>query len=308
MIKEKFIYFPPNRIQYIFSENLLKFKYENKLMYTPYSLKAKIVWKVLLIFPQIKRFLRIKENSIPLYIRDFIEQKNSKNTTFQINLGTQGPDQKTTILIEDGGNSSFYKIGTTQKSHELIKNEYNTLNMLQGRLNSPLALSFIVDKEIFFLETELFVGEKLKSLSLSDRIFNQILKISNLQPPSVIDEITYTFSHGDFCPWNILVHKNSELQTIDWEMSAEYPLAFDLFTFIFQTSFLLKQHLINQEIINLNKKWIKIYFDYFKEDNIKKYLKKFTEIKIDLETKKDEDSFLLQRYTILKNEINTLEL
>lgn len=50
--------------------------------------------------------------------------------------------------------------------------------------------------------------------------------------------LSFCLAHGDFTPWNLLDMKN-EMAMLDWELSMEAPVFYDLFHFIFQTRVLV---------------------------------------------------------------------
>ena len=119
--------------------------------------------------------------------------------------------------------------------------------------------------------------------------------------------IRLSFAHGDFCPWNMMFQQNMVL-LYDWEMSKTYPIGCDLFTYIFQTAFLLSPTKKINEIVNENRNYIQKYFDYFTTEQIPIYLKLFIEEKIKLEIIKDKNSSLLAQYKSLFDELPLLRL
>ena len=106
-------------------------------------------------------------------------------------------------------------------------------------------------------------------------------------------------SHGDFCPWNMLV-KDNKLRLIDWEMAMDRVLGYDLFTFIFQTSFLLSTEIHVEKIFTDNSERIIQYFEHFKIYDFLPYLKCFSKCKIEIEILK-KNQILVLKYTELFN-------
>jgi hypothetical protein len=100
----------------------------------------------------------------------------------------------------------------------------------------------------------------------------------------------------------MLLNKQQQIVLIDWEMAGLNPLGYDLFTFIFQTSFLLKPKLKINKIIYKNTIHINKYFNHFQIKDWKKYLIKFAKIKVE-EEKEKSNSLLLLRYEELLKEI-----
>ena len=78
-------------------------------------------------------------------------------------------------------------------------------------------------------------------------------------------------------------------------MAALNPLGYDLFTFIFQTNFLLNPNKKIKTIIAKNKQYINMYFTAFQINDWKKYLIKFANTKV-TEEKQKSDSLLLSKY------------
>ena len=81
-------------------------------------------------------------------------------------------------------------------------------------------------------------------------------------------------------------------------MGGNYPLGYDLFTFIFQTNFLLKPNKSIQKIINENKNRIEQYFAHFNIFEWSNHLIDFSKIKVNLEKEKGLKGMLLE-YQIL---------
>lgn len=64
----------------------------------------------------------------------------------------------------------------------------------------------------------------------------QQLEADIFTQPTVQDSL----SHGDFTPWNMYL-TSEHIHLFDWERSAQRPLLFDLFHFIYQTEILLQK-------------------------------------------------------------------
>lgn len=304
---QKFIYFPPHRKQFYFSEEIFSPKNEKTLLYTPYSKKSRIIFKLFLLIPPLRFLIKCHYNDLSLNVKTILDQIGCQNSLFQINLGTEGSDQKTTLVKQSEKQTSFFKIGNTKQAFKLIDNEYLILKKLDGAFNSPKVLSFLDSSGYKMLETEYLKGKKIQSFVIDKRIIEQLINISQFELKDNEGKIS-CFNHGDFCPWNILEDGSSNLILIDWEFGGNFPLGYDLFTFIFQTSFLLHPEKTNQEIIQQNKIWIKCFFDRFKVAQVDIYLKDFIELKIEQERIKNKESILCKKYEVLKNEIIDFQL
>lgn len=303
----KFVYFPPKRKEYYFSINLMDKSVAPNFIYAPFSFSTKLFWKLLLNFKIFRKFFTCEESSLPLSIKKILTILDSKEDSFQIKMGTEGPDQKMTLIKHAAKDISFFKIGNTERGIELIKNESSILKELEGKFNAPKLLNLYKKEEFEFMETEYIIGQKVNATNLCNSIYDYILSIA-LHNINSRDSIIKSFNHGDCCPWNFLQKGDYDFLLIDWELSGEYVLGYDLFTFIFQTPFLLTPSKSNQVILNENILWIKRFFDYFGIKNIHTYLNFFIDSKLEYELIKGKSSELTDKYLQLKAELSYLKL
>ena len=93
------------------------------------------------------------------------------------------------------------------------------------------------------------------SLSFRDLLMNAL---NYLEETICNKEITFSLSHGDFAPWNILWNGKKAF-IFDWESAnLKAPAGIDLIHFLFQTGFLLKKyrsHTLLSYIINNGNKY-----------------------------------------------------
>ena len=85
------------------------------------------------------------------------------------------------------------------------------------------------------------------------------------------------------------------LKIIDWEMAGERALGHDLFTYIFQTAFLIRREESFENVMQKNRTLIDSYFESAGVDDWKPYFKDFALLKVDEFTRK-QDSYMLARY------------
>lgn len=295
----KFLFFPPKRRQFYFSKELLLKNSKYPLLYKPLSLKAKIIWTLMIKKTLFRSFFELSQKNLPHEIITILKAINSqKGDLHQINIGTKGPEQKYSILKHTDIDTTFYKVGSSEKSKELIQNEYNTLILLNGKFKSAKVINFEQKDDFLFLETSYIQAEKYSENRITEEIFNLLIEISEYKNEEH-EDLKTSFSHGDFCPWNLLINNNT-IHIIDWEMSAIRPLGYDLFTYIFQTNFLLFPNKNIDDIFRENKDVIKKYFDHFQCLDYKMYISSFVNHKLSIEEKK-ENTYLANKYT----ELNT---
>ena len=105
--------------------------------------------------------------------------------------------------------------------------------------------------------------EKIQSLdisksSLDQQSVNQLLElmIDFVEKNTAYQNIPVALAHADFTPWNMFVD-SEKIYVYDWELArVEFPVLYDLFHFIFQSSTLIKHQkgkAIHQEILALQK-------------------------------------------------------
>jgi tRNA A-37 threonylcarbamoyl transferase component Bud32 len=304
MKNHEFTYFPPTKKQFYFSAELLK-NSQFPLMYVPLTLKAKVLWMLLKI-SHLRNFFSESIDQLPKPVLDQLSLiGNLNDNLYQINLGTPGPEQKTTIIKHSPDQrTTFYKLGKKELAKQLIENEYHILSELQGKFHSPKVFEFRQENDIMVLETSYLLAEKLSETTLNESILGLLIEMSKYNT-RVNNNLSSCFSHGDFCPWNLLKHKE-QLYIIDWEMASERPLGYDLFTYIFQTAILLDKTPDFNKLIETNRKYIIEYFSKHAIKEVVPYLKAFLEQKIDAETNKSATSILTKQYQILHNRLNLL--
>ena len=283
----KYFYLHPFKPQYFFPEGFERHKLFLSF-FKPYSIKGKISWFLFVKFSYY-RFLFKKKN-----IEEFIPEIKIRkiinvDSSIAFNSGTAGPEQKITGLgLQKNGGLFFFKYAQSSAGIKNLLNEHYVLRAIQSLDFVPKIKYFYKDKTQVLLKTNVLFGNRLANIPLNESIINCLLKLSdqfvNL-PNKTTNNLKYIFSHGDFCPWNMM-EKNQKILLFDWEMAGNYPVGYDLFTYIFQTNFLLKPKRPISEIFLENESFIKMYFDHFKIVNWNKYLLEFIFLKINFETKK----------------------
>jgi tRNA A-37 threonylcarbamoyl transferase component Bud32 len=302
MSSKKYVYYPPRNPQFFFPKDSFK---DFQKYYRPYSFKAQLFWGLYKTSELVRRLFLVDEDQIPLPIVNIKEVLLIKQKDYEcfFNIGTKGLEQKATVIARIRNQSFFLKLAQSDIAKELVVNEYNTLKELDNcsSIDSPKIIGYKENnsKSYIALVTNVINGEKLEDVSVSYRIIDLLIKLSKIRPSNNFKK-EQVFAHGDFCPWNILVSNKNELVLIDWEMAGDKPLGYDLFTFIFQTSFLLIPQRTITEIVVNNKSFIDKYFEHFKIVLWQPYLKKFANLKLRAEEKK-ENSILIKKYHELLN-------
>ena len=125
-------------------------------------------------------------------------------------MGTKGVENKMTILgIDENGREYFLKYGETKISQKNILNEITVLRKIGHLSFVPKIIEIYKGKNFISLKSSVLKGRRgsLDSIT-NDMIIDTLLKINNLNCnccEEVLDRIKVVFSHGDFCPWNMMV-------------------------------------------------------------------------------------------------------
>lgn len=290
-----YFYIHPFKPQYFFPE---KFD-EHELFlsfYQPYTKVGGISWFMFRSSKFYRNLFRL--NSIASYVPEVeINELLGQPDILVFNRGTIGPEQKISGLGRDKNGYFFFKYATTPLGIKNVKEEFSVLCQIQGKDIIARILDFKSSPKRVLLKTSILSGSRYDDTEFNDDILNTLIEIAQwpvTTSRNFQSSLKKSFAHGDFCPWNMMKEKNKIL-LFDWEMAANYPLGYDLFTFIFQTSFLLNSRKDVSKIFTENKAGIDRFFSQFGIGNWLDYLKAFTEIKISLEENKP-GGFLQRKY------------
>jgi len=238
------------------------------------------------IFSRVPLFYKLfNEKNIEKYLKfDLLSDFIDDDSIFSINLGSKGPERKISIIGQSlrTNENFFIKFGNSDISRNLINNEIKILSQKSNFDFIPSIIKYNKSKTHCILKTKFLEGRKRSNNFIDDKILSLLLNISKTEGLKKNQEGLYTvFSHGDFCPWNIMDY-NGTIQVFDWEMAGNYSLGYDLFSYIFQTSFLIS----NKSAKDIYEEYIYFIEDYFKEFEVnvwKGYLKSFSSQKLQKE-------------------------
>ncbi len=293
-----YICFHPLKLQYFFPERFSHFP-SFLSFYKPYTFAGQFAWWLWRRSGLLRNFCRVED--IEKYVPEkIIRNILGEDTLLSFNLGTPGPEQKITVLGIDNGRKFFMKFAESSTARVNVKNEGNILEQLRHLDFVPQILQRQSGENFEALTTSLFEGERYPAAPLNEEIFALLLQLRKIKidaPVHHADNLHSSFAHGDFCPWN-LIKSDSRIKAFDWEMAGIYPEGYDLFYYIFQTSFLLTPKKIIPKIIYENRFFIDYFFAELSIDNWQPYLKEFARIKIDFENKK-RHQILAPRYSEL---------
>jgi len=296
----RYFYIHPFKPQYFFSKGFNKHVLFLNF-FNPYTKLGFISW---FLFSKVSlyRFFFSKkciEDYIPeTAIRKII----GKDSIMAFNRGTIGPEQKITGLGICNKKEFFIKYGQTKIAKANITNEYNILKQLNHLDLVPKVLDHHIDGKHVLLKTSVLKGERFNHRNIDKSVVDQLILFSKQKVNcnnTSSDQLLKSFAHGDFCPWNMMTN-NGKILVYDWEMAGKYSIGYDLFTYIFQTCFLLDPKTPIENIVFQNVKDIEYYFSNFNVKNWKPYLIAFANKKITLEHLKGNSG-------MLNNYLNLLE-
>lgn len=135
----------------------------------------------------------------------------------------------------------YIKIGNTGSDIQMQR-EINFLNSGQQfstfKIPELFKYSLLRDGAKFNIQvTKEFQGDRISPI-LTKKLFHVAEEIAG--PTIIRNGVPYTFSHGDFAPWNIRQGKNGFI-VFDWEHCGLRPKGYDAMYFIIMTEIALKQ-------------------------------------------------------------------
>ena len=308
---------------------------ENRFIYSLYGnyggKGAHLVWWLFCHSAPLRWLWRVRGEEIeglPL-----LQSLLGDDVVFGVNMGTKGPDQKTSVLgyyynVNDNFNLNananhndnynhndnvnlnvndklntdrrfFAKLATTERAKALTRNEIKVYQTLAGTGLVPELYDYKDTEEYVFLKCECISGEHVRGDVDKNQIMAMLkcLKAQHYDlcitsQENTTDGLKTCFAHMDFCPWN-MIDVDGKLRIIDWEMAAEMPLGFDLFTYLLQTFFLTDNSKTGMEVIEQHREWIE---EYFEGEDWHQYLKAFIDYKVDFFSA-GQNPLLLSRFT-----------
>lgn len=273
-------------------------------VYHPYgSLPVKLYWK---LFTSCKwiRYLSVMEEKQLDFPYQSIMRLCPSSAIVSFNLGTPGDEQKISMLgYIPGENKSFFaKYSTKDKAKVLSRNEIRILKELEGKNLSPVLLDAKDNGEEVFFVTSRVCGKPYSSFELSEQILNILISLGSVKlEDDSVDKLATCLSHGDFCPWNMLLN-GTEIRLIDWEMAANRPLGYDLFLYIIHT------HLVMgadgkkiSALLKDNADYILKYFNAFNISDYQPYLLSFLAVRMKDEQAKAHPQMVNRYQQILQS-------
>tara|TARA_B110000114_G_scaffold150691_1_gene161655 strand:+ start:1149 stop:2063 length:915 start_codon:yes stop_codon:yes gene_type:complete len=293
----RYYYFNPFSKQYLFPSGFKKYELFTSF-YQAYTFKGKVLWWLWCNVSVFRKLCQVTkpEEIIPIAK---LERYIKKDTILAFNRGTKGIEQKTSILGIDlkTQDEFFIKYADTELSRKNVNNEGEILGQLAVLEFVPQLIKHINKEEFTFIQTTVLNGERVVNQNIEKQllsVLNTLATLNIVAKNECNTELDKCFAHGDFCPWNMMI-SNKKLQVFDWEMAGCYPVGFDLFTYVFQTSFLLTPKISIEKIMKQNEELIQRYFQSLSISDWTPYLIDFAELKCEMEKEK-ENSIMINKF------------
>lgn len=248
-------------------------------LYSPYGGRlSKIYWWLFQHSSVVRSLTSVNEKDLE-FPYSKIKASDGNDTLMSFNMGSPGVEQKISI----GGYDKtldipfFAKFSEKPRAKKLTKNEIRIYRMLDGTGLTPKLLQAVDTDDYVYLKAEFIKGSRPKSRKMTDEVLQLCLPLSKYHlTDKNVDEngLKMSLSHGDFCPWNVLVSEGS-IRLIDWELAADRTLGYDLFTYICQVAILFEPEKQLLLAIDDNMRFVKEYFYSFGITDYKPYLKAF---------------------------------
>ncbi|WP_111709970.1 phosphotransferase [Lutibacter citreus] len=296
----KYYYFNPFNRQYYFPEG---FKQQPLFasFYHPYTFAGSLLWFVWKNMKIVRQLCREDSIDTVLPIKRF-KKYLPYSAIFAINKGTIGVEQKISIIAYDSisGEEFFMKYAESEIARKNVDNEGKVLAQLNHLNFVPKLYLQASENDYTIIKTSIVKGNPLGKQKIDEQILGVLIELSKQHLNT--DRIFATkrkscFAHGDFCPWNMMLD-SGKLYIYDWEMAGVYPLGYDLFTYIFQTSFLLSPTIKIEEIIKKNKELITNFFKLLEINDWGNYLLEFSDIKLKIESSKNNNRLVRPYYQL----------
>lgn len=273
-------------------------------LYSAYGGKlSKLYWSWFKKYSIVRALTAVNEDKLPFHYQQ-IKEADGTDCLMSFNMGSPGVEQKISILGYDNQNHTpfFAKFSQKPIAKKLTINEIDIYKTLKSTQLTPKLLDYKINENYVYLKAEYIKGERPKSKKVTSEILTLCLKLKNYHLTTKKNDengLLLALSHGDFCPWNILMYKN-QMKLIDWELAKDRPLGFDLFTYICQVSLLFNPECELLQVINEHNILIEQYFTDCGVKDYLPYLKSFATEKANYEKNKG-NSKAFEKYHRLKN-------
>ncbi len=274
-------------------------------LYSAYgSLPSKILWWLFRNVSLVRQIFAVSEENVDFPL-ETIRTLDGTKSKMAFNMGSPGVEQKISILgwNEEEQKPFFAKFSQSERARKLTKNEIRLYTLLKDTGLTPELYSYKESDEGIYLKTECLKGKRPANMDVNNEIVDLALKLSPYHLKDAGENengLRTSLSHGDFCPWNILV-VNGKMRLIDWEVADERPLGFDILTYICQISLLFHPEKELSTVIDENRAILERYFNAVGISDYTPYLHAFAKEKIAYEISKEHEDTAEKFRKLLKD-------
>lgn len=233
----------------------------------------------------VRSLTSVKEERLPFpYAK--IRELCGLEAIMSFNMGSPGEAQKISMLGYSPFSRQpfFAKFSQKPEAMRLSKHEIEVSTLLQDTRLVPRLFDSKIGDDFVYLQTEYVQGHRPYDTLLNEQVVDYLIKLSSFHYPNSVksDEagLRTCLSHGDFCPWNMLVQSDGSLRMIDWEMADERIVGYDIFTWLLNVAGLVTGKIPLYHIIEKNRKHIMRYFNAMQINDYTPYLRVFVEQQI----------------------------
>lgn len=265
---------------------------------------SKIYWWLFRHSGVVRSFSAVDESRLNFPYR-LIREADGTDCLMSFNMGSPGVEQKISILGWDNvGESPFFaKFSQKPAARRLTENEIRVYRALDGTQLTPKLLGSRHGDGYDYLKAEYIPGARPQTRELTEDVVDMCIMLADHHLTAVREDaagLRVCLSHGDFCPWNILV-SDKGMRLIDWELAADRPLGFDLFTYICQVSALFSPDVPVLKSIDGANDMVKRYFSVFGISDYLPFLRAFAKEKVEYERGKDKSALLTKYEELLSS-------
>lgn len=275
-------------------------------LYSAYGGKlSRIYWNLFKKFSIVRVLTAVSEKNLP-FPYSTIKECLGMNSLMSFNMGSPGIEQKISILGYDYDKNTPFFAKFSQKPAAIIltKNEIRVYSLLKSSNLTPKLLDYQIADDYVCLKAEYIKGERPDSREINSDVVKLCLQLKDFHLEDNTNKnngLIYCLSHGDFCPWNILVN-NGKMRLIDWELAKERILGYDLFTYICQVAMLFEPEKELLHVIDSKINYVREYFKACGVNDYLPYLKAFAKEKAEYEQGKGNNS-MYEKYRKLECEL-----
>ncbi len=277
-------------------------------LYSPYGGKlSRLYWKKFKQSHFVRSLTSVRDENLPFpyaQIRELV----GNDAMLSFNMGSPGAGKKISMLgyVPSAKQSFFAKFSQQPEAMRLSKHEIEVLQLLKDTNLVPALYDSKVGYDYVYLRTEYVQGHRPYDTLLNEQVVNLLISLSQYHYPNAngkSEKILRTcLSHGDFCPWNMLVQPDGSLRMIDWEMAGERMVGYDMFTWLLSVAGLVTGKIPLYHIIDKNRKHIMRYFNAMQISDYTPYLRRYVEQQM-ANQKQNNRQDILARYQELYEQL-----